>query len=200
MYLYSGKVVCPSCGNIMVAHRGRVDKEKNTYRPNYICGNRYITGKVHTSGGCSFGGGISEFVIEKFLLANIRPLLESYLVHFEQQNTPAPGKDKIKSINAKLSRLKDLYIDGLIDKDSYRVDYERLQKELAMATYVTANQKTIPPLVDKIMDDDDFVNTYLTLSREQKRELWQSFIQRIELGRRPEERGKSYKDIRVFFY
>jgi len=96
--------------------------------------------------------------------------------------------------------LKDLYIDGLIDKDSYKVDYERLQKELSAAAYAAANQKTIPPLVDKIMDDDDFINTYLILPREQKRELWQSLIQRIELGRRPEERGKAYKDIRVFFY
>ena len=154
----------------------------------------------HTAGGCSFGGGISESVIEKFLLNNIRPLLESYLVHFKQQNRPAPEKDKIKSINAKLSRLKDLYIDGLIDKDSYKVDYERLQKKLAIAAYAVANQKTVPLLVDKIMDDNDFVNTYLTLPREQKRELCQSLIQRIELGRRPEERGKSYKDIRVFFY
>lgn len=96
--------------------------------------------------------------------------------------------------------MKDLYLDGLIDKDSYKVDYERLQKELAQDAYAATNQKTISPLVDKIMDDDDFVNTYLALPREQKRELWQSLIQRIELGRRPEERGKSYKDIRIFFY
>ncbi|WP_051635167.1 hypothetical protein [Selenomonas sp. ND2010] len=96
--------------------------------------------------------------------------------------------------------MKDLYLDGLIDKDSYKVDYERLQKELAQAAYAAANQKTISPLVDKIMDDDDFVNTYLTLPREQKRELWQSLIQRIELGRPPKERGKSYKDIRIFLY
>lgn len=200
IYLFSGKVVCPSCGTIMVAHRGYVNKKKNIYQQTYICGNRYITGKPHTAGGCLFGGGISENVIEKFLLNNIRPLLESYLIHFDQQNKHVPEKDKIKSIKIKLSRLKDLYLDGLIDKDSYKVDYERLQKELAQAAYAAANQKTISPLVDKIMDDDDFMNTYLTLPREHKRELWQSLIQRIELGRRPEERGKSYKDIRIFFY
>ena len=50
------------------------------------------------------------------------------------------------------------------------------------------------------MNDDDFIDTYLALPRESKRELWQSLIQHIELGRRPEERGKTYKDIRIYFY
>lgn len=94
----------------MVAHRGYVSQKKNTYQQTYICGNRYITGKPHNAGRCAFGGGISEGVIEKFLLNNIRPLLESYLIHFEQKHQQALEKNKIKSINAKLSRLKDLYV------------------------------------------------------------------------------------------
>lgn len=202
IYLYSGKIICPSCGNIMVSHRGYSGRNKNSYRYTYVCGNRYSTGHPAEGKGCTFGGGISESVVEKFLLSNIRLLLSSYLVHYEEQKqgTAVNAKDKIKSINTKLSRLKDLYVDGFIEKDAYGTDHARLQAELNALVRASTEQKTIPPVMERIMNDDDFIDTYLALPRESKRELWQSLIQHIELGRRPEERGKTYKDIRIYFY
>lgn len=70
--------------------------------------------------GCQYSGTISEAVIERYLLIHIRPLLETHAAGIRISNRQIIDyKSKIKSINAKLSRLKDLYINGLIFLDTY---------------------------------------------------------------------------------
>lgn len=109
-------------------------------------------------------------------------------------------KNKISVINTKLSRLKDLYIDGLLDKDTYKKDYVRLQEELGELARLSMQQPTVPAAMNRILSDvDDFMLTYKILPKIKKRELWQSLIRSIELGERP-GRGKPYTDITVKFY
>lgn len=125
-----------------------------------MCGNRYNTGVPHSFGkGCQYSGAVSEAVIERYLLIHIRPLLEAHTARIRISNRQIIDyKSKIKSINAKLSRLKDLYIDGFI-----------------------------------------FLDTYAAMPKVKKRELWQMLPNSIELGSRPEMKGKAYNNSKITF-
>lgn len=203
VFLFSGKIICPSCGNILLAKRGHRNRaDGGFHNPIYMCGNRYHTGIPHVAKkGCQFGGAVSEAVLERFILNHIRPMLEAYEANVRvSQGKIIDYKNKISVINTKLSRLKDLYVDGLLDKDTYKKDYVRLQDELGELARLSMQQPTVPAVMNRILlDVDDFMLTYKILPKIKKRELWQSLIRSIELGERP-GRGKPYTDITVKFY
>ena len=179
---------------------GKSKKTGKYTRPVYLCGKKFTTGKPVAAGGCQFGGGVSESVIEKWLIKNLFPLLEAYQADLQSKQGQRINYDaKIKNINGKLSRLKDLYLDALIDKDTYKNDYQRLQKELTDLAIASKRQIALPPVMNDILQDEDFAKTYWELPREQQRELWQMLIKRIIILRRPEEKGKPYQDFRVEF-
>lgn len=197
-YLFSGKIICPSCGNVLVIHRHK-PKGKNV-RSIYICGKRYNTGKPKAVNECKYGGGISEVVLEKWLVKNIFPLLENYEACISSTHKQGTDyKAKMKSINTKLARLKDLYLDALIDKDTYRADYQRLQDELAKLAIASKKQHNLPPVVGEILSDVDFETTYYNLPREQKKELWQTLIKSITIPHRPAKQGERYNNFNIVF-
>ena len=200
-YYFSGKIVCPSCGNILVVNCGKSKKTGQYTRPTYICGNRYITGRPHDAGGCQFGGGVSEKVIEKYLLNNLQGLLSDYKAEITANALKLQGsyKDTVKQLEAKLVRLKDLYLDGLIDKATYKADYTRLKSEIAAAGCRASAQVQAPAALDLILSDSNFTATYEKLDRQHRRELWQSLIAKIEIIRRPEQKGQRYKDFKISF-
>lgn len=202
-YYFTGQVVCPSCGNILVVNCGKSKKTGEYTRPLYVCGNRYITGKpAGSEGACQFGGGVSESVIERYLLDNIGHLLADYYaeVSAATQGKQADNKAHIKHLEQKLSRLKDLYVDGLIDKDTYKRDYSPLMVQLEEAARQDASRpKDMPTAVKLVMQDNNFAATYEKLDRQHRRELWQSIISRIEITRRPEQKGQRYKEFKITF-
>ena len=147
-----------------------------------------------------YSGAVSERSIERYLLRNIRPLLADYEASIQAaQNKAVDYKAKRKAIDTKFSRLKDLYVDGLIDKTMYLKDYAKLQDELRDIIEKSKHQRKIPASLNNIISDEDFLNTYTALPKAQKRELWQTVIQTIHLGERP-GRGKPYTDFTVTFY
>lgn len=202
-YYFTGQVVCPSCGNILVVNCGKSKKTGEYTRPIYSCGNRYVTGKpAGSEGACQFGGGVSESVIEKYLLDNIGHLLSDYYAEATAatQGRNVDNKARIKHLEQKLARLKDLYVDGLIDKEAYKKDHASLVAQLEEATrQESARPKEMPTAMKLVMQDSNFVDTYNKLDRQHRRELWQSLISRIEITRRPEQKGQRYKDFSITF-
>lgn len=127
-------------------------------------------------------------------------MLEAYQADLQsKQGQRINYNAKIKNINGKLNRLKELYLDALIDKDTYKNDYQRLQKELAGLAIASKRQIVLPSIMTDILQDEDFAKTYWDLPRAQQRELWQLLIKRIIILRRPEERGKPYTQFKIEF-
>ena len=160
-----------------------------------------MTGKPISAGGCQYGGGISENVIERYLIKNLFPLLAKYEAEItcKVNESVMDPERRMKNINAKLTRLKDLYVDGLIDKDTYKADFIKLQQELNEMLAAQKKQITRSAVMDRIISDSDFLATYANLSRAQQRELWQSLIKRITFTRRPEDRRKPYTEFQIEF-
>lgn len=68
-------------------------------------------------------------------MTNLKPQLHKHMVKLEAQNEKS---DEIRNLtkrwkeenHEKLDKIKDLYLEDLIDKETYRKDYEKLQSQL----------------------------------------------------------------------
>lgn len=181
-YIFSGMLKCAECQKILsggvrrYVNKHGVEKQAHTYR----CQGHY------KSRICSHRGSIGEKKIEKYLLDNIHDEIENYIVErnitVSTPATPAYKKNKVKrsDIIKKLERLKDLYVNEMIDIELYKKDYdmynellENLDREESKNTNNTL--RNIQPLKDFI--NSDFEKIYNSLSNEEKRILWRSIIE-----------------------
>ena len=118
------------------------------------------------------------------------------------------AKQKIRSemteetIQAKLARLKDLYVDGLIDKPTYLRDYNKFQQQLLeIASDEVIPLTTIPPEAQSFVSSADFREVYQSLTQENKRDFWASIIKRITYEDTPATHGRGgVYDFHVEFY
>lgn len=162
VYLFSGIVFCAECGNRLAAHA--VDK--------YIYYRCTKYEKVHL---CSHKKRTSELVLEKWLLSNLPAKLIEYNLNIEAREKATQPKIDTAKIQRKMEKLKDLYLNDLIELDIYENEYTSLKKELAKATMALAPvQKPID--VDAISES---LSLYPKLSDEGKKEFWSRILKKI---------------------
>ena len=82
----------------------------------------------------------------------------------------------------KLEKLKDLYIDDLIDKETYKKDYTKLIKDLEeneqnKLQYVKSKPKDLSYLKELL--NSDYEKIYHSLSPIDKRNVWLNVIDYI---------------------
>ena len=200
VYLFTGKMVCPSCGGILVGHRALTKKHK--YVAVYCCSKHNVSGVMVGPDACKFGGGVRETVVERWLVTHFDELLHDYILSFRVGKTMSgpPPEQKKKTIEGKLSRLKELYIDGLVDKDEFTrraANYKHDIDELDLET--VREQHPSPLAASTYKSINGFESAYEALDRQHKREFWQTLIKRIEIGERPPRCGIAYNDFRVTF-
>ena len=75
-----------------------------------------------------------------------------------------------------MKKLKDLYLDDLIQKDEYTNSYKELESKLK--EYSNIKQITVPNEIKQILNIN-IRDYYETLDRKQKQALWQSIIKEI---------------------
>ena len=184
-YLFSGLLFCPSCGHRLNGIKLRQGK-KNTHRRGYRCRRHYA------DYSCDFSSVINENTIEKYLLAHLEERISKYSAALEvrqQDNHKQDIQRRIDSAAARLSRLKDLYVDGCIDRATYDKDFKTLNAELTQATIESQQQgQKIPPMLDNILRQG-LTAIYGTLSQEGKAAFWKSIIYRLDLARIEKGRG-----------
>lgn len=163
VYLFSGMVRCAYCGKIMVGSWQGQTKDKLRYRCNYHALN----------GRCPNAKNISETALESFLLDNIASELKNFTAEFNHPKKRRKGPDKT-AIMAKVDRLKELYIDGIIEKAQFLEDREKLLSQIQDE----APQRDLSS-VRQIVLQSDFREKYNELDREDKRSLWRSVVDHI---------------------
>ena len=176
--LFSGLAFCNVCKN-------RMSKKKDNRTKNklmrYCCDNacRRKVGSMEYK--CSNHKLIREEYIETFLLSNLRKLGEEHILKNNITAT-TPKKDnskKIKELKNKIYKLKDLYLDNLIDKETYKKDYENLSTQISKLE----NIEFVPQIKDttnlKKLINANFDKIYLSLNFEEKRNFWLNVIDKI---------------------
>ena len=181
-YIFRGLAYCGSCGKRLVANtavRTRYpDGTPKTETKKYRCPNHW---RYHT---CSNNYHISERPLEKYLLENFVAEFEKYSIEFEAKekeynNTVGIDVDKITK---KINKLTDLYMEDMIDKDKYKLEYERLNGMLEEYKQVKKPTRQKAKL-DFNFNDENALSIYHKLSRNEKKLLWMRFIDKIYIQR-----------------
>lgn len=202
IFLFTGLIACPKCGNILIANV-QYNGAKGKKRVVYKCMRRYGTGQFSAGGRCAYGGGVSESVVERYIVANLEQLLNSFYMKFHgRKSKNHVDFDALKkSAEGRLKRAKDLYIDGVIEREEFDERARGIQEELDELDLKMSKQKKMSSAVlDTLKHIDTFKDGYALLDRKSKREFWHRIIRRIELGEPPERAREGYSDFRITFF
>ena len=164
-YIFSGLLVCGECGYRMAGAHYKI----YSY---YRCSNCYCNKR------CNNVGQLGEGKIEKYLLENVKRLLEEYVLSIESvEQKQTPVKSNRKKIEKKLEKLNDLYVNEFIDMEKYKQEYALLQSQIIDEAEPEKKDLTA---IKKFLEGD-IMDIYSTLSIEEKRALWRSVIKEIKI-------------------
>ncbi len=173
VYLFTSLLKCAECNHNMV---GRISNKRNALYY-YRCNQHFQRGR------CSHKKEIREDVIETWLFSHLEEEIERCRLEWEVQAAArkrAASSNNKAVLKRKLSKLKELYVNELIDIEEYKKDYE----------IYTAALRQLPDSVQEVPPDftavrrlltTDFKEIYDTLTREEKRTLWRSVIKEIKV-------------------
>ncbi len=173
VYIFTSIVKCAECGHNMV---GRVpNKAINLYY--YRCNQHYQRGR------CSHKAEVREDAIEAWLFKNLESEINRVRLEWEvkaaEKKRDAARVDKA-ALKRKLTKLKELYVNELIDIEEYKKDYDIYTAALHQFPEPTAETPCDFSSVERLLQTD-FKNIYTTLTREEKRTLWRSVISEIRI-------------------
>ena len=175
VYLFTGLIRCPVCGNTMKATFKTYPNDRSKEYNGYRCNN----GKLRT---CSFNHQLSERKIEKYLLNNIQALLEEHITTAEiaaKERRQQPKSLDAVNLAEKLRRLNTIYMAGNISDDDYLAESRRLKAAIEKAK--AQDEQDTPPNLEALRAflQSDFLTIYDSLSKEERRRIWRSVIQEI---------------------
>lgn len=175
-YVFSGLLVCPKCGRRLGGvYNNRRDGSK---RPVYRCA------KHLKSKSCDFNTVLMEKTIEEYLFKNLLTELDKVEREHEvkklQKKTVVNTEKAAEKIRKKLNKLKELYVNDMIDMEAYKKDYEDLNNQLAnLLTGEKEEEKEVDIEAIKILLSKSTEDIYQTLTAEQRRSFWRGFIDHI---------------------
>lgn len=172
VYMFSSMAVCKECGQNLTAFHSTSKKVNYLY---YRCRN-YTIYKT-----CDHKTGIREDRLEKWLLENIEDEMNKYIqsVKVEQAAPPKDYEKKRKSLEGKLRRNKELYIEGEIEKAEYTRRKEDYESQLAdIPTYEVKDTREIEAFLNS-----DWRTLYDSLDPHEKRSFWRGIIDYIEVDK-----------------
>lgn len=174
VYFFSGLIYCGVCGRRMVGVYHNNKGNSTDY-------NGYRCPRAYQSHLCAHRKFYSERKIEAYLLEHIKQEAGSVSAKTGISQTKKKKKaPNMAEIKGRLSRLKDLYVDGLIDKDEYLRDRAKLTELLDCVDAKSDQQKKRIEKVREIFLGG-LEEEYRALGRAEKRDFWRAILTRIEI-------------------
>ena len=181
VYIFTSILKCAECEHKLV---GCQSSQYFYYR----CNQHFQRGR------CNHNKSAREDVIESWLFEHLAEELERCKLEWEvkaaEKKRNAVHTDKT-ALKLKLTRLKELYVNDLIDIEEYKKDYEIYTSALQQ---LPESQAETPPdfsAVERLLQSD-FKSIYDTLTREEKRTLWRSVIKEIRIDKENNITGISF--------
>lgn len=200
IYFLTGKAYCECCGS-HISGAGSKRSRNGTLNYYYKC-----VGKVKHKNGCTNPSLNKDWFEPRVLKTvtnvvmnqqQIRQLAEmAYAEILEMRDTPvvttAQLKKELSQILTKQERLTDLYLEGEIDKSilderngtlqrrKYQIEEElEKRKNIAEADDITADD------IERFITDfvEDIKNNYSTADDEFMRVMFNTFVERVEIGK-----------------
>lgn len=179
VYLFTSILVCAECGHKLAGHQ---TSGKYYY---YRCSQHYRRDL------CSHDKEIREETVEAWLFENLGRVFQEWRTEWEvkeaQRKRASAAVDRA-AVRRKLSRLKDLYLNEVIDLEEYKRDYESLSAQLeerqAPPPFPRPNFEAVEAFLAQ-----DFRQIYDALERDEKRTLWRSIIKEIRIDNNQQVTG-----------
>lgn len=176
--LFSGLIYCKNCGARLIK------KQDNRVKNNlirYSCDNvfRYKLGTNEKK--CTNRNLIREDTIEQYLIENLKVELNKFKIKskIQKQIIIKTNPKEINKLEHKLNKLKDLYLEDLIDKKTYTEDYKKYSAELEkLKTTTIVEEKKDLSKIEKIVNSN-YLTIYNKLTLENKRKFWLSVVDKI---------------------
>ena len=169
IYIFSGLIVCGECGSKC---SGMTASGKSYYRCQKHCNQKCINATT-----------ISEGKLEKQLVDSLPELVENHIIEYERKHTEITDVSKeISTLKRKIDKLKELYVNDLIDMSEYKRDKEQYMRQIEeLSAIATEEPKDIAPL-RKIVSNG-VSELYWQWGKEQKRTYWRDLIDRITIDK-----------------
>lgn len=175
VYLFTGLIRCPDCGNTLKATFKTYPNDRTKEYNGYRCNN----GKLRS---CTFRHQLSERKIEKYLLSNIRRDLQQFVTDAEVEATQKKRTPKIHdlvALNEQLRRLNVIYIAGNISDEEYAAQTKKIKDTIEKAKQEDLDTRPVNVQGIKHLLETDFLSVYDTFSKEDQRRLWRSLVEEI---------------------
>lgn len=190
VFLFSGLIHCPVCHHIMIGTKGHKYKNQTEYMNKHYRCPTHMLEKT-----CPFSGTIFERPLERYLLDHLQEKLAAYQIELDTKRKKSGEEEharQVASIRSQLTRLKDLYVNGFIDRDTYVKDFDKYNDKLT-AALKTAPVKTngMRENLQDLMNNKDWRAMYENLTPKAKKDFWASILLRIDVTHY--ERGRDGK-------
>lgn len=170
VYIFTSVLTCEECRHKL---NGYISQGIYYYR----CNQHLQRGR------CTHNHSVREDRVEQWLFDHLGEELERCKLEWEVQaaekKRSVTSRDKAV-LKRKLTKLKELYVNELIDIDDYKKDYEIYTAALNQIPDTTQEAPPDFAAVEKLLQKD-FRKIYDTLTREEKRTLWRSVIKEIRI-------------------
>ena len=181
VYLFSGLIICPVCGNKMTGTVSTSTKPSGL-RYKY---KKYRCHNFRLNKNCTNLKVVSENVIEKLLLKNIEKYLEDAKIRNSEvedsEKTKIPKYD-VEQIHAEMDRLNYSWQKGRIRTvEQYEEQYEKLLEKLEKAEEEHGAIETKDFSKIEAVLHEGWRSIYDTLEEEYKRAFWRGIIRSIEV-------------------
>jgi site-specific DNA recombinase len=175
VYLFSSLIYCKECGRIMSAC-STAQKQKPRPREYHY----YRCKEAVNHHRCLHCRRINETVLEEYLLNLLVPELEQKIILREQKvNAGKDYKTSAANIKKRMERLKDLYLDDLLNKDTYRQEYSALTEQLTSTEAALAKSPRKSGQITVIK----LGAVYSSMSLRERKAFWLGIIDRIIIDR-----------------
>lgn len=182
VFLFTSLLICAECGH-------RLAGLQTGYGPYYRCPQHY------SRRTCDHKKQIRETAVEEWLFTFLGDELKKQRLEWDikeaRRRQTAAAIDRA-AIRRKLSRLKELYVNEMIDLEEYRWDYELYTAQLAERTAPSAEEERPNFEAVEAILASGFRKIYDGLEREEKRTLWRSVIKEIRVDKERQITGISF--------
>jgi len=168
IYIFSGLIYCKECGSRMTGRIAGNDCDIYYYRCN----------RTRDPRGCAHHKLINENIIEQWLFEHIEDEMQNAIVahNIEAAKHEKPRIDRA-AIKRKLSRLKELYVNDVIEMDEYKRDYDKYIAQLAEIPEPLTPKLDVHALQEFLALD--FKSSYKSLDREERRSFWRGIVMKL---------------------
>lgn len=182
VYIFSGLLRCAECGRTMGGNtrrrqRGNCYTETHQYR----CTGYY----ARMPRQCINRKVAAESVTERYLIEHIKPMIRDRILQYEVMEK-SQGRERlperIAATEKKIDRLKNLYIEGLIELDAYKADRAALIAQMEDLQRKAAERPTEGTEGLKRLLKSDVWELYADFTPEEKRRFWRGIIKKIEFS------------------